>query len=49
MRQRKSTLLMFYLFTAVLFFQPNAFAQRIDEASYRYPYKDPYLATMTAP
>jgi len=48
MRQRKSTLLMFYLFTAALFFQPNAFAQRIDEASYRYPYKDPYLATMTA-
>ncbi|HEY8095313.1 MAG TPA: alpha/beta hydrolase, partial [Methylobacter sp.] len=48
MRQKKSALLISCFFSAVLSFQPNAFAQRIDEASYRYPYKDPYLATMTS-
>ena len=30
-----------------MFFQTNAFAVRIDEAAYQYPYKDPYLATTT--
>lgn len=47
MRQKNSVLLIACFFSAVLSFQPNAFAERIDEASYRYPYKDPYLATMT--
>ncbi len=47
MRQIKSIMLVSYFFSAVLFFQPAAFAQRIDEASYQYPYKDPYLATAT--
>lgn len=47
MRQKNSALLIACFFSAVWLFQPNAFAQRIDEASYRYPYKDPYLATMT--
>lgn len=47
MRLKKPTLLIFCFFPAVLFFHANAFAQRIDEASYRYPYKNPYLATMT--
>lgn len=47
MRQKKLILLIFCFFSAILLFQPNAFAQRIDEASYRYPYKNPYLATLT--
>lgn len=33
--------------SAMLCFQPTAFAKKIDEASYQYPYKDPYLATTT--
>lgn len=48
MRQKKLALLIACFFSAVLSFQPSAFAQRIDETSYRYPYKDPYLATMTS-
>lgn len=47
MRQKKSGLIISCLFLAALSFQPNAFAQRVDEASYRYPYKAPYLATTT--
>lgn len=47
MRPQKSALLLSGFFSAILSFQPNAFAQRIDETAYRYPYKDPYLATMT--
>ncbi|MDD5411276.1 MAG: alpha/beta hydrolase [Methylobacter sp.] len=47
MQQKKSGLLISYFFSAALSFQTNAFAQRIDEASYQYPYKDPYLATTT--
>lgn len=30
-----------------LCFTPSALALKIDQASYRYPYPDPYLATMT--
>jgi pimeloyl-ACP methyl ester carboxylesterase len=48
MRAKKSALLMSCFFLAAWSLQPNAFAQRIDETSYRYPYKDPYIATMTA-
>jgi hypothetical protein len=48
MRHNKPLLLIVWFFSAVLSFQPNAFAQRIDQASYRYPYQNPYLATMTA-
>lgn len=47
MRQNKSVMLNACFFSAILFFQPNVFAKRIDEASYQYPYKDPYLATTT--
>ncbi|MDD5267205.1 MAG: alpha/beta hydrolase [Methylococcales bacterium] len=47
MRPNKSAMLIFYIFAASLSFQPDASAQRIDEASYHYPYKDPYLATST--
>ncbi len=46
MRQQKPILL-FCFFLAVLSCQSNAFARRIDEASYQYPYKNPYLATLT--
>jgi hypothetical protein len=38
---------MLCILSAVLTFQPNALAIRIDEKAYRYPYKDPYLATTT--
>jgi pimeloyl-ACP methyl ester carboxylesterase len=47
MRQNKSAMLIPLYLSAVLSFQPNAFAERIDAASYQYPYKDPYPATMT--
>lgn len=48
MHQKKSALFISCFFFLALSFQPDAFAQRVDEASYQYPYKDPYLATMTA-
>lgn len=47
MRQKHSAILISCFFSAVLSCQPDAFAKRIDEASYPYPYKDPYLATTT--
>ncbi len=47
MRQKKSAILISCMFSVFLSFLPNAFAKRIDEASYQYPYKDPYLATTT--
>lgn len=47
MKQKKSAMLISCFFSAVLSFQPNASAQRIDETSYHYPYKNPYLATAT--
>jgi len=48
MRQQLSALFISSFISAVLLFQSNVFAQRVDEASYRYPYKDPYLATTTS-
>ncbi|MGZ4959918.1 MAG: alpha/beta hydrolase [Methylomonas sp.] len=47
MRQNKLAILGFFICSAGMFIQPNAFAKKIDEASYQYPYKDPYLATTT--
>jgi hypothetical protein len=47
MRQIKSAMLIAYFFSAALSFQSAAFARKIDEAAYHYPYKDPYLATST--
>ncbi len=47
MRQKISALFIAFFFWAALSFQPDAFAKRIDEAAYHYPYKDPYLATST--
>jgi hypothetical protein len=35
------------LWCLLLFSQTDAFALRVDAASYAYPYKDPYLATTT--
>ncbi|MDD5462259.1 MAG: alpha/beta hydrolase [Methylococcales bacterium] len=47
MRPQKSALLIACFFLAILSFQSTAFAQRIDEKSYQYPYKNPYIATAT--
>ena len=47
MYQIKLILYGFCLLIAVTFFQVNALAVSVDEASYLYPYKDPYLATTT--
>lgn len=47
MLQKKSVILISCFISAVLFFPPAALAKRVDEASYPYPYKDPYLATTT--
>ncbi len=47
MRQQKSAMLISCIFFAVLAFQSGAYAQRIDEGSYHYPYINPYLATAT--
>ena len=47
MRQKHSRLLIFNCFWLALSFQSLAFALRIDEATYQYPYKAPYLATST--
>jgi len=37
----------FVLSFGILCFQPDVLALRVDRAPYRYPYKDPYLATTT--
>jgi len=34
-------------FLLLMFFRQEAFAQRIDDANYHYPYKDPFVATST--
>ena len=47
MRQIKLAMLIACFLSVALSFQPAAFAQRIDETSYHYPYNDPYLATST--
>lgn len=37
-----------FVFSSVMLcLQPDAFALRVDKASYPYPYKNPYLATTT--
>jgi pimeloyl-ACP methyl ester carboxylesterase len=47
MRTQKPALLIIYFLSAFFVFLSTAFAQRIDEKSYLYPYKNPYIATAT--
>ena len=44
---RRSVIFSALFSAALLGVHLDALAQRIDEATYQYPYKDPYLATMT--
>ena len=40
-------LIIFVFSSVMMYFQPDAFALRVDILSYPYPYKNPYLATAT--
>ena len=45
--QPKKAIFIDAFFLMALFFQPAAVAWKINAATYRYPYKDPYVATST--
>ncbi len=47
MRSKSSILPISSVLVIAFFLQTNVFAEKIDAASYPYPYKDPYLATTT--
>ncbi|HUL13897.1 MAG TPA: alpha/beta hydrolase, partial [Methylococcaceae bacterium] len=44
---RRSVIFSALFSAALLGVHPDVFARRIDEATYQYPYKNPYVATTT--